>query len=210
MLAFHGALFLLACAANPPGVDVVDPSGGATGVTVRVVGNDFQEGATATLGGQTAAATVKGLTLIEVVVPELDPGEHELIVTNPDGQTASVPRAFAVAAPPKDLAICAGTYTAYSQLAAGRKLIKIDRHYKDQEQPESLAIAFGDLAAVEYEGRVQGDAYCSAIVLKLQDGTREVYEDSKELDLRSKAQELAQLVGVPIDVIHQDDRPEVE
>ena len=202
------SLLWLACAANPPGVDVVDPSGGQPGATVKVVGNDFQDGATATVGGQTAGAQVKGLTLIEVVIPELGPGEHDLVVTNPDGQTATVPRAFAVAAPPKAAEICAGTYTAYSQLATSRKLIKIDRHFKGQDEPQSLSIDFADIAAIQYEGRAQGEAYCSAILIKLQDGTTEVYEDSKELDFKQKAQELANVVGVPVDVIHEDEKPE--
>lgn len=201
-------LLWIACSANPPGVDVVDPSGGQAGDTIRVVGNDLQMGATATLGGEPATADVKGLTMLEVVVPALGPGEHDLVVSNPDGQTVTVPRAFAVAAPQADIAICAGTYTAYSQLATSRKLIKIDRHFKGKDEPQSLSIEFSEIAAIEYEGRLQGEAYCSAILIKLTNGTREVYEDSKEMDFKQKAQELANVIGVPVDVIHEDQKPE--
>ena len=199
---------LFACAANPPGVDVVDPSGGKPGDLVRVVGNDFQDGATATLGGSPAEVAYKGIVSLELTVPELGPGEHELVVTNPDGQTATVPRAFAVAPPPKDVAICSGAYTAYSQLAASRKIIKIDRHPTgDEGERETLEIDFADIEAVEYEARVQGEDYCTAIVLRLEDGRREVYEDSKELVFRQKAQELANVIGCPVDVTHEDPEP---
>ncbi|HJN75887.1 MAG TPA: hypothetical protein QGF58_18295 [Myxococcota bacterium] len=197
---------LIACAANPPGVDLVDPSGGKPGDRVRVVGNDFQQGASATLGGEAAELSYKGVISLELTVPELTPGEHELVVTNPDGQTATVPRAFAVAPPPEALSICSGAYTAYSQLAASRKIIKIDRHPTGDGERETLQIDFSDIAAVEYEARVQGDDYCSAIILRLKDGRREVYEDSKDLVFRTKAQELANVLGTPVDVTHEDPR----
>lgn len=198
---------LFACAANPPGVDVVDPSGGEAGDTVRVVGNDFQDGATATLGGAAAPLVYKGVVALELTVPELGPGEHELVVSNPDGQSATVPRAFAVAPPPADVSICSGEYTAYSQLAASRKIIKIDRHPTGDGERQTLELDFKEIEAVEYEARQQGEDYCSAIVLRLTDGRREVYEDSKNLVFRTKAQELANLIGCPVDVTHEDPEP---
>ena len=199
---------LFACADNPPGVDVLAPSGGKPGDVVRVVGNDFQVGASATLGGTPADVSFKGIVSLELTVPELGPGEHELVVTNPDGQSATVPRAFAVEGPPAEIAICSGEYTAYSQLAASRKIIKIDRHPTgDEGEREILEIDFGDVDAVEYEARVQGEDYCTAIVLRLAEGRRVVYEDSKELVFRQKAQQLANVIGCPVDVTHEDPQP---
>ncbi len=199
---------LLACAADPPGVDVVDPSGGNAGDTVKIVGGGFQDGATATLGEQPMTVTFRGLTLLEGTVPEgLAPGEHGLVVTNPDGQDVQVPRAFAISAPPEELVICDDSITAYSQLAAGRELIKIDRHKTgapEGTEPERLEIKFSEIEAVEYEARVIGDDYCSAIVLRLKSGRRLVYEDSKQMIFKKKAQELAQIAAVPIDVTHED------
>lgn len=199
---------LLGCAADPPGVDVVDPSGGKAGDTIKMVGGGFQDGATATLGEQPMTVSFKGLTLMEGVVPEgLGPGEHGLVVTNPDGQSVEVPRAFAVAEPPEELVICDDSFTAYTQLAAGRSIIKIDRHEKgapEGTEPERLEIKFKDIEAVEYEARVLGEDYCSAIILRLKSGRRLVYEDSKQMIFKKKAQELAQIVAVPIDVTHED------
>ena len=92
------------------------------------------------------------------------------------------------------------------------KLVKIDRHYpaKDGEEapePERLEYTFDEVEAVEYEGRVQGEDYCSAIILRLNDGQRLVYEDSKELNFKSKAQEMAQAMSKPVDVVHEDEVP---
>lgn len=205
---------LLACAADPPGVDVMDPSGGDPGVGVKIVGGNFQTGATATLGDQPMTVTFRGVTLLEGSVPEgLSPGEQTLVVTNPDGQSVEVPRAFAVSAPAAELIICDESITAYSQLAAGRELIKIDRHVKgapEGTEPERLQIAFSEIEAVEYEARDLGDDYCSAIVLRLKSGRRVVYEDSKQMIFKKKAQELAQIAAVPINVTHEDPdvRPE--
>lgn len=201
---------LLACTAAPPTLSVVDPATVKPGETVKLVGSDFQEGATATAGGQDLAVQFKGMTLLEGTVPQLGPGEHSVIVANPDGQTATLPGALTIPEPPAELKICDPDYTAYTQLAGGRELIKIDVHRKDKDEPERLEIQFRDVDGVEYGGRVQGDAVCSAIVLKLKDGRRLVYEDSKELNLKKKAQELAQVVGVGIDVVADEALPEAE
>jgi hypothetical protein len=41
-------------------------------------------------------------------------------------------------------------------------------------------------------------------VLRLKSGRRLVYEDSKQMIFKKKAQELAQIAAVPIDVTHED------
>ena len=63
------------------------------------------------------------------------------------------------------------------------------------------------MEGVQYQAEVQGDAVCSAILLVLKDGRRLVYEDSKELNFKKKAQELAQIVGVGIDVLKDEALP---
>ena len=153
------------------------------------------------------AVSFKGLIKLEGTVPELQPGAHELVVSNPDGQSTSLSNALTVPEPPEEIRICSAEYTAYSQFAGGRKLIKIDRHHPDGGEPERLEIHFDEVEAVEYEGRVQEEDYCSAILLRLTDGRRIVYEDSKDLNFRSKAQEIAQAMAKPVDVIHEDEVP---
>lgn len=207
MLSLFATLPLIACTQAPPTLSVVDPGAGKPGETVKLVGADFQEGATATMGGQDLAVTRLGATLLEGTVPSLEPGEHTVIVANPDGQNVSLPGAFSIAAPPKELSICAEGYTAYTQLAAGRSIIKIDIHSPGSEEPEQLEIKFRDVEGVEYRAEVQGEALCSAILLNLKSGRRIVYEDSKELNFKKKAQELAQIVGVGIDVTADEALP---
>ena len=203
---------LLACPATAPSVTTVDPGTAKPGDSLSILGADFVEGATGSLGGVPMDVTFKGAVSLGATVPELQPGTHDLVITNPDGQSATLAASVTVPEPPKDLAICAGDYTAYSQFAGGRKLVKIDRHYpaKDGEEapePERLEYTFDEVEAVEYEGRVQGEDYCSAIILRLNDGQRLVYEDSKELNFKSKAQEMAQAMSKPVDVVHEDEVP---
>jgi len=200
MLSLFATLPLIACTQAPPTLSMVDPKAGEPGERIKVVGADFQEGATATMGGQDLAVKRLGATLLEGTVPLLEAGDHTVIVANPDGQNASSPGAFTIAAPPQALSICAQGYTSYTQLAAGRSIIKIDIHRPDTEEIEQLEIKFRDVEGVEYRAEVQGEALCSAILLTLKDGRRIVYEDSKELNFKKKAQELAQIVGVGIEV----------
>ena len=198
-------LLLLACASAPPAITAVSPEHAKVGDSLDILGANFQEGLTGSLGGQPLALDVKGPVKVVTTVPALSPGAHELVLSNPDGQSAQLGDAVTVPEPPQELTICSGAFTAYSQFAAGRSLIKIDRHTKGVEEPERLEIRFDEVEAVEYEGRQQGDAYCSAIVLRLNDGQRVVYEDSRELNFKSKAQEMAQAMARPVDVIHEDE-----
>ena len=112
--------------------------------------------------------------------------------------------------PQSSVAICDDSYTAYTQLAGGRELIKIDVHTKGEEEPESTQLRFDEIAEVVYRGEVQGDDYCSAIVLVLKDGRRVVYEDTKRLIFKKKAQELANVIGVPVKVAREDAQPGTE
>ena len=207
MLSLIATLPLIACTQAPPTLSVVDPKAGEPGERVKLVGADFQEGATATMGGQDLAVKRLGATLLEGTVPLLEPGDHTVIVANPDGQNTSSPGAFPIAAPQEELTICAQGYTSYTQLAAGRSIIKIDIHRPDTEDIEQLEIKFRDVEGVEYQAKVQGDAVCSAILLNLKNGRSLVYEDSKELNFRKKAQQLAQIVGVGIDVTADESLP---
>jgi hypothetical protein len=200
-------LLFLACGAAAPTISTVDPSTAKPGDTLKILGENFQDGATGAVGGQPMTVDFKGAISLEGTLPELAAGSHELVITNPDGQSASMAGAVTVPEAAEPLEICAGGYTAYSQFAGSRKLIKIDRHYKDQEEPERLEYTFDEVEAVEYEGRVQGEEYCSALLLRLKDGSRILFEDSKELNFKSKAQEMAQAMSKPVDVVHEDEVP---
>ncbi len=97
------AAFTYVAPAAAPVIDAVEPVSGPAGggTVVTLTGSGFQDGATVTFGG-TGAAVVQWLssTTLEVTTPAHDAGPVDLVVTNPDGQWASVAEAFSFAAPP--------------------------------------------------------------------------------------------------------------
>ncbi|MCB9797634.1 MAG: IPT/TIG domain-containing protein [Alphaproteobacteria bacterium] len=207
-------LLLLACAADPPSVELVDPAEGKPGDALEIVGAHFAEGSQVSLGGQPLGElSVKGVTLIQGKVPDgLAPGPHELVVTAPDGQAAKKAGAFTVAAPPKALVPCGGEFTTYSAVATDTQLVKLDRHWPgDEKKREVIEIPFRDVEAVEYQATVGEDGeWCSAIILRTKKGDRHLFDDDHEVDLKSRAQEIAQGVGAGIDVLEEAPRPEAE
>lgn len=208
------ALMLLACTAEPPVVEAVSPEEGKPGEALRVVGSGFVDGATVTLGGAPVAdVSVKGLTLIEGTAPAgLAPGPQELVVENPDGQVGKKTGAFTVAAPPKELVPCGGEYTTYSAVATDSKTIKLDKHVPgDESKREIVEVAFRDVDAIEYSAAVGKDGkWCSAIIVRTTTGQRHLFDDDHDVDLKSRAQEIAQGIGRSIDVIADEERPKEE
>jgi hypothetical protein len=75
-------------------ISSVVPPSGPEGVEVRIAGNGFVDGATVTVGGVAVAARVASNALIFVTIPVLSTGGLDVVVTNPDGQRATSPRAF--------------------------------------------------------------------------------------------------------------------
>ncbi len=203
-------LLVLACS-KPPAVSSVDPAEGRSGDAVRVLGENFVDGATVTLGGAPMAdVKVLGAVALEAKVPEgVAEGAHQLIVTLPDGGEASV--SFTVTVPQVADAgePCTGPYTAYSQLALGRDLVVIDRHYTEPKgHRETLRLDVGDVERVEF-GRYpfEDDGTCTAIFVKMKNGDVHLFDDDLEEDLFKRAQEMAQGMQKPIDIVH-DYEPE--
>ena len=75
------------------------------GGPVTITGTNFVTGATVTINGTAlTAATVNNSTTISATLPALVEGTHDLVVTNPDGQTATLSSAFIVTPSPEFLA----------------------------------------------------------------------------------------------------------
>jgi len=198
--------FLLLACSKPPTVSLVDPATGQSGDVVRVVGSNFVDGATVSLGGQPMSGVeVLGSAALEATVPAGLEGQLELVVTLPDGTSAS--GAFTVAVPQvADVGEpCAGPYTAFSQLALGRDLVV----YKEpKDKRETLRLAVGDVERVEFGRYVwEDDGTCSAIFLRMKNGDVHLFDDDTEEDLLERAQEMAGGMQKPIDII-ADVRPE--
>lgn len=87
-----------------PIVTSIDPNNGplAGGNTIYFNGKYFMNGITVTIGGKPAPVTVfTSSTYFRVTVPEGDaPGAVDVVLTNPDGTTVTVPGGYTYNAPP--------------------------------------------------------------------------------------------------------------
>ena len=86
---------------NPPpaatiGITSVSPQIGIAGAREGVVirGSGFQKGAVVTFGADAGSVTNIGAVLINVVTPALNTGPVDVIVTNPDGSSATLPGGY--------------------------------------------------------------------------------------------------------------------
>lgn len=77
---------------QPPQISSISPTSGPTsgGTSAAITGSGFQAGAAVTLGG--ASATVVGVapSSIAIVTPAHAAGSVDVVVANPDGQTATL------------------------------------------------------------------------------------------------------------------------
>ena len=79
-----------------PNTDVV--TGGAT---ITIIGENFQDGATVTIGGNAASNVIfVSPTELSVEVPAGTVGRADIVVTNPDGQSDTLERRFTYIEPP--------------------------------------------------------------------------------------------------------------
>ena len=81
----------------PPTASSISPTTGSRGgfTPVQVTGTCIASGAALTLGGRAAhAVTAPVSTLIRGTTPREPPGVVDVVVTNPDGQAATLPGAF--------------------------------------------------------------------------------------------------------------------
>lgn len=207
-------LLFAACGAPAPTIDLMQPQTGGDGVEVKIVGDNFAQGSTATLGGVALeSVNVRGVTLIEAVVPAgLSPGPHPLVVTGPDGSSVTVAGAFELVAALRDDVPCGGEYTSYSAIATDSGKIKLDRYFpKEDNRREIIELPIRDVKAIEYEARLQDDGtLCSVIFVKMEDGNRYMFDDDTKVDLKKRAQDMAVGLGKRIQVVHEDSLPKEE
>src|SRR5947208_541182 len=95
-----------------PAITSVTPSTGAPGTspTVTVAGTNFQAGATATFGAgitvsSTTVVSATQLTVALTIGSTATLGPRDVVVTNPNGQTAMRTGGFTVAPPPATLSL---------------------------------------------------------------------------------------------------------
>jgi hypothetical protein len=86
----------------PPVVTSLSPTSGATGggTVVVVAGSGFDPAASVTVGGASAAVVSRSGSSLTVNTPPMGAGPADLVLSNPDGQRATLPGAFLYVAPP--------------------------------------------------------------------------------------------------------------
>ena len=202
-------LIVMACA-TPPTVSSIDPAEALPGTPVKILGDAFTEGATVNLvlDGQSTPldeVAVRGAVLIEGKLPEgLATGIYTVNVRSGE-LIASLQDALSVTAPAVE-SPCGGEYTANTQLSLARKVIVIDRFYKDKsKERETLRIDFSSVDQVEYElVKLDGDDMCSMIYIRTKDGKRQVFDDDTRVDLKERAYKIGSAIGKKVVVTRAD------
>lgn len=89
-------LTIVQLAAVPLGIGTTSPSAGpaAGGATLTIRGSGFQNGATVIIGGKSAPATFIDMNTLSVTAPVLTAGPQQVVITNPDGESATLDAAF--------------------------------------------------------------------------------------------------------------------
>ena len=87
--------------APPPVITSIDPAQGPTagGTAVTITGENFQDGATVTIGGAAAAATFVDANSLSATSPAGSVGAADVVVTNPDQSSATSAGAFSYLPP---------------------------------------------------------------------------------------------------------------
>jgi hypothetical protein len=88
----NAALTVLQLAVVPLAIGTVSAStvaaAGGTSLTIR--GSGFLSGVTVSIGGKSANATLVDMNTVTVVSPALTSGPQQLILSNPNGESASL------------------------------------------------------------------------------------------------------------------------
>jgi hypothetical protein len=118
----------------PPTIASIDPTAGPTGdhqrTIVTITGTGFQHDARVTFGGIAAhdALAISDSTILALAPPH-DAGAVDVVVTNPDGQSATSPTQFTftggVTPPPTTAALSIGEVEPEIGLAAGGMRVRI-------------------------------------------------------------------------------------
>ena len=90
----------------PPTLTRVEPDSDLVtgGATIKIIGEDFQDGATVTIGGHIASnIRFVSPTELEVEVPVGEEGSADIVVTNPDGKSDTLAASFTYTPLPYDV-----------------------------------------------------------------------------------------------------------
>jgi len=89
-------LTVVQLASVPLGIGSLNPANGSSsgGTSVVLRGSGFQVGTKVSLGGKNVSVTFKDMNTLTFTVPALSPGSQQLLIANPNGETAGLDAAF--------------------------------------------------------------------------------------------------------------------
>lgn len=89
-------LTVLQLASVPLGIGWLNPTNGSSsgGTSITIRGSGFQSGTRASLGGKAVSVTFKDMNTLTLTTPVFSPGAQQLVITNPNGETATLDVAF--------------------------------------------------------------------------------------------------------------------
>ena len=92
----NAGITILQLASVPLGIGTVSPARGSAtgGAALTIRGSGFQNGVSVSIGGKAATVTVKDSSTLSILTPALSPGPQRIVITNPDGESASLDAAF--------------------------------------------------------------------------------------------------------------------
>jgi hypothetical protein len=147
-----------------------------------------------------------GIRVSALVPVFVQPGTYDVLVSEGDAVQGLVD--VLTVRPPRAEVPCTGEYTTNTQLSLLKKLVIIDRFHRTGER-ETLKIGSDEITAVEYERRPTDAGYCSAIFVRRADGSRVLFDDDLKVELKSRAQKMAQDLQKPIELLADADLPPV-
>ena len=194
-------LGLLACSSGPT-VDGVEPSNVQTGGDLTIFGSGFSEQMNVALqhadGTQTPLENVQpsGAVLKGQVPTSLKTAEYQVVLRTA-GDVVVTPLTVAVEAPVPDVP-CGGDYTANTQVSWVRKVIVVDRFYKDGAR-EVVRTPFDEVEKIEVVAVPHEKGTCSVVYIRKADGSRVRYAESLTEDLSARAYKFANELKKPVD-----------
>jgi len=110
---------------------------------------------------------------------------------------------LAVQSPPPDVP-CGGDYTANTQVSLARKIVVVERFYRDGAR-ETVRTPLKDITRVEIERIQQAKGgHCSVIYMRLKNGTRIRFAESLTQDLKARGFKLAADLKTQVEVTRLD------
>jgi hypothetical protein len=196
---------LLACSSDPPFISEITPEKGAAGDQITLIGQNLSDDYGYALAGvPLEALSIADAGRATATVPAgLPTGPVDLSISG-GRNNITIGGLFSVAEPLTEDP-CDPSVRRMTHIPSTADVVKIDLYRG--EEVERTQLSTREIERIEYEARVdEAGAYCSSIWLKTRGG-RVLFDADRVAPLRKQAQKIANGLGRPIEIIHEDEFP---